>query len=68
MMYSWLPHLSPLGDLTIDECPYLGKFTVERIYERLTNAEAAYWRRIYSGRPGAGTDLAGRRFSRGFCG
>jgi len=43
--------LESLGDLTIDERPYLGKFTVERIYEILTNAEAAYWRRIYSGRP-----------------
>ncbi|MCI0143978.1 hypothetical protein KNN17_20670 [Arthrobacter bambusae] len=43
--------LESLGDLTIDERPYLGKFTVERIYEILTNADAAYWRRIYSGQP-----------------
>ena len=47
--------LESLGDLTIDERPYLGKFTVERIYEILTNAEAAYWRRIYSG-PGVRTN------------
>ncbi|MGM7774453.1 hypothetical protein ACSVHC_00260 [Arthrobacter sp. KNU-44] len=37
--------LESLGDLTIEERPYLGKFTAERIYEILTNAEAAYWRR-----------------------
>ncbi|GAB2713886.1 hypothetical protein ACX801_18180 [Arthrobacter bambusae] len=46
--------LESLGDLTIEERPYLGKFTVERIYEILTNAEAAYWRRIYYG-PGVRT-------------
>lgn len=40
-----------LGDLEPGERAYLGKFTVERLYEILTNAEAAYWRRIYSGRP-----------------
>lgn len=34
-----------LGSLGIDERPYLGKFAVERIYEILTTAEAAYWRR-----------------------
>lgn len=47
--------LESLGELTIDERPYLGKFTVERIYEILTNAEAAYWRRIYYG-PGVRTN------------
>ncbi|WP_284982463.1 hypothetical protein [Arthrobacter sp. efr-133-TYG-118] len=36
-----------LGELEPAERPYLGKFTVERIYEILTNAEAAYWRRIF---------------------
>ena len=34
-----------LGELEPAEHPYLGKFTVERIYEILTTAEAAYWRR-----------------------
>lgn len=43
--------LESLGDLAIEERPYLGKFTAERIYEILTNAEAAYWRRaVPSGR------------------
>lgn len=39
-----------LGDLTIEERPYLGKFTAERIYEILTNAEAAYWRQAVPAR------------------
>jgi hypothetical protein len=43
--------LESLGELEPAERPYLGKFTVERIYEILTNAEAAYWRRMYYGRP-----------------
>ncbi|MDQ0241450.1 hypothetical protein [Arthrobacter bambusae] len=34
-----------LGELEPLERPYLGKFTVERIYEILSTAEAAYWRR-----------------------
>jgi hypothetical protein len=37
--------LESLGDLAIEERPYLGKFVAERIYEILTTAEAAYWRR-----------------------
>ncbi|GAP61276.1 hypothetical protein AHiyo1_49620 [Arthrobacter sp. Hiyo1] len=36
-----------LGALEAPERPYLGKFTVERIYEILTTAEAAYWRRVF---------------------
>lgn len=39
--------LESLGELTSEERAYLGKFTVERIYEILTNAEAAYWRRYF---------------------
>lgn len=35
-----------LGDLEPDERHYLGKFVAERIYEILTVAEAAYWRRV----------------------
>ncbi|MFB0839985.1 hypothetical protein ACETK3_18515 [Arthrobacter sp. E44] len=41
--------IDSLGDLESEESPYLGKFTAERIYEILTDAEAAYWRRAYSG-------------------
>lgn len=37
--------LESLGSLTPEERPYLGKYVAERIYEILTNAEAAYWRR-----------------------
>jgi hypothetical protein len=37
--------IESLGALGVEERPYLGKFTVERIYEILTSAEAAYWRR-----------------------
>lgn len=36
-----------LGQLAADERPYLGKFVVERIYEMLTSAEAAYWHRFF---------------------
>lgn len=36
-----------LGPLAADERPYLGKFVVERIYEMLTSAEAAYWHRFF---------------------
>lgn len=39
-----------LGDLAPEERPYLGKFTAERIYEILTTAEAAYWRRTVPSR------------------
>lgn len=35
-----------LGDLEPDERHYLGKFVAERIYEILTVADAAYWRRV----------------------
>jgi len=34
-----------LGDLELGERAYLGKFTVERIYEMLTDAEADFWYR-----------------------
>ena len=53
--------LESLGDLSIEERPYLGKFTVERIYEILTNAEAAYWRRaVPSVRGAAASSNRGR--------
>lgn len=38
--------LESLGALAPEERPYLGKYLTERIYEILTSAEAAYWRRI----------------------
>ncbi|WP_284762040.1 hypothetical protein [Arthrobacter sp. efr-133-R2A-63] len=34
-----------LGTLETEERPFLGKFVAERIYEILTTAEVAYWRR-----------------------
>lgn len=40
--------LVSLGALSVEERPYLGKYVVERIYEMLTSAEAAYWHRAVS--------------------
>ncbi len=43
--------IESLGALGVEERPYWGKFTGERIYEILTSAEAAYWRRVLPSPP-----------------